>query len=68
VEHTRSNIAEQPTEHRPERRKNPRLRMLIDDLKAAIEENRRELEMQSLRMAKMRSEIEALKHSRHSTD
>jgi hypothetical protein len=48
----------------PERRKDLRLRMLIDDLKAGIEQTRREVEMQSLHMDKLISEIEALKRAR----
>ena len=44
-----------------ERRKNLRLRALVDDFQAGIMKNRRELELQFTRMADLQAEVDLLK-------
>ena len=44
-----------------ERRKNRRLRVLIDELKERVEQNRRDLDLQFTRIANMQMELDDLK-------
>jgi chromosome condensin MukBEF ATPase and DNA-binding subunit MukB len=48
---------------RRERRKNRRLRELIDDLRSQIAEHRRDLDLQFTRLAQLQAELDALKQS-----
>jgi len=52
-----------PSEHFVERRKSPRLRILIDDMRADIAQNRRTLELQALRIDRLTDEIDVLKRA-----
>jgi hypothetical protein len=47
-----------------ERRKNRRLRALIDTIREDVRQNRRDLNLQFTRLAQMQTEIDALKGSR----
>ena len=46
-----------------ERRKNRRLRAVIDDLRRQIAANRRDLDLQFTRLAQLQAELDALKQS-----
>ena len=48
---------------RRERRKNRRLREVIDGLRGQIAEHRRELDLQFTRLAQLQAELDALKQS-----
>ena len=50
---------------RRERRKNRRLREVIDDLRGQIAEHRRDLDVQFTRLAQLQAELDALKQSMH---
>ena len=41
----------------PERRASPRLRLLIDNLQAGIEENRHQLEMHAVRITQLEAKL-----------
>jgi hypothetical protein len=49
--------------HRQERRKNVRLRTLVDELKAGISKNRRELQLQLTRIAQIQAELDEVKRA-----
>ena len=48
---------------RRERRKNRRLREVIDGLRGQIAEHRRDLDLQFTRLAQLQAELDALKQS-----
>ena len=48
---------------RRERRKNRRLREVIDDLRGQIAASRRDLDLQFTRLAQLQAELDALKQS-----
>jgi chromosome condensin MukBEF ATPase and DNA-binding subunit MukB len=48
---------------RRERRKNRRLRAVIDSLRSQIAANRRDLDLQFTRLAQLQAELDALKQS-----
>ena len=48
---------------RRERRKNRRLRAVIDGLRSQIADNRRDLDLQFTRLAQLQAELDALKQS-----
>lgn len=48
---------------RRERRKNRRLRAVIDGLRSQIAANRRDLDLQFTRLAQLQAELDALKQS-----
>ena len=50
---------------RRERRKNRRLRAIIDSLRSQIEANRRDLDLQFTRLAQLQAELDTLKQSMH---
>jgi len=48
---------------RRERRTNKRLRALIDDIRAEVQQNRRDLDLQFARIAQLQAEMDILKRA-----
>ena len=49
--------------HPPERRKSRRLRWLIDDIRYQLNEHRKDLDLQFMRLAQLQAEVDAVKIS-----
>ena len=49
--------------HTPERRRSPRLRFLIDDIRDQLNGHRKALDLQFTRLAQLQAEVDAVKIS-----